>query len=83
MENLLKKGWKIEDDKLTKDFSFNNFKEAVMFFNALAYLSEKYNHHPDTLISYRNCKVTLFTHSEGKVTHKDIELATKIEEYLT
>lgn len=82
MDLLISKNWKIENQKLVKDFSFNNFKEVMIFVNAVAYLAEKYNHHPDILITYRNCKITLYTHSEGKITDKDIHLATKIEELL-
>ncbi|MEN3015765.1 MAG: 4a-hydroxytetrahydrobiopterin dehydratase [bacterium] len=81
--DLYSRGWALEDQKLVKNFVFNNFKEVVLFFNAIAYLAEKYNHHPDLVIGYKKCQVTLFTHSEGKVTDKDIELALKIEELVS
>ena len=44
-------------------------------------LAEKMNHHPDLFIhSYKKLKITLFTHSENKITDKDYDLAKKIDE---
>ncbi len=79
MEELISKGWKIEEGKLSKTFEFNNFKEVVMFFNAVAWEAEKMNHHPDTFITYKKCHINIFTHSEGKITNKDVELGRRIE----
>ena len=73
--------WQISNKSLTKEFEFRNFKEAVGFVNKILPLAEKANHHPDVFIhSYKKVKVMLFTHSEGKVTEKDYELAKEIDE---
>jgi 4a-hydroxytetrahydrobiopterin dehydratase len=72
--------WIKENEQLTKEFSFKNFVEAVSFVNSVAGLAEKNNHHPDILIySYKNVRLTLSTHSEGKVTEKDYHLAEQID----
>lgn len=72
--------WKIEENKLTKEFTFHNFVEAVAFVQKIVPLAEAMNHHPDILIyAYKKVKITLFTHSENKVTDKDHTLAKKID----
>jgi len=38
------------------------------------------DHHPDVLVhSYKKVKIMLKTHSEGKITDKDYELADLID----
>jgi 4a-hydroxytetrahydrobiopterin dehydratase len=72
--------WKIQDGKLTKEYEFNNFVETIDFANKIAKIAEVMNHHPDLLIhSYKKLKITLFTHSENKITKEDYGLAEKID----
>ena len=72
--------WIIENQLLTKEFSFNDFAEAVAFVNSILPLAEEMDHHPDILIhSYKKVKIMLYTHSEKKVTEKDHTLAAKID----
>jgi len=72
--------WQIKEEKLTREFEFENFTEAVGFVNQILPLAEEVDHHPDILIyDYKKVKVMLFTHSEDKVTDKDYELAEKID----
>lgn len=74
------KQWIKEKDQLSKEFSFKDFKEAVNFVNQVAQLAEQNNHHPDILIyDYKNVRLTLSTHTEGKVTEKDYKLADQID----
>jgi 4a-hydroxytetrahydrobiopterin dehydratase len=68
------------DDKISKEYSFNEFKDALEFIRKVAQLSEMMNHHPEINWNYDKVKITLFTHDEGKVTKKDIDLARKIDE---
>ena len=72
--------WTVENQKLVKEFTFNNFTEAVEFTNKVVPIAEEANHHPDIFIhSYKKVKIILFTHSEGKITDKDYNLAGKID----
>ena len=72
--------WKIKKGNLTKEFEFSNFVEVINFVNKIAKIAEEINHHPDLLIhSYKKLKITLFTHSENKITEKDYALAKKID----
>jgi 4a-hydroxytetrahydrobiopterin dehydratase len=73
--------WTKNDNQITKNFSFKNFNEAVDFVNKVAQLAEKANHHPDIfLYNYKNVRLSLTTHAAGKVTEKDYDLASKIDE---
>ncbi|MDZ7714608.1 MAG: 4a-hydroxytetrahydrobiopterin dehydratase [Balneolaceae bacterium] len=73
-------GWKHEDDKLKKEFSFENFREAMAFITRIAFEAEEQVHHPELFNVYNTVNIALSTHDAGgKVTEKDIRLATSIE----
>ncbi len=77
------KGWKLAEEgkSIQKDFSFENFTDAVCFLNQVAEIAEEANHHPDLhLTNYKNLRVVFSTHSDGGVTKKDFALAAKTEE---
>ena len=72
--------WQKEGEVLIKEFEFSNFTEAVKFVDSIVPLANDSDHHPDVLIdSYKKVKISLTTHSEGKVTQKDYDLAEKID----
>lgn len=72
--------WFIEENSITKNYVFPNFKEAIKFINKVAELAEEKNHHPDIkLFNYRNVTINLSTHRVGGVTEKDLELAKLID----
>jgi 4a-hydroxytetrahydrobiopterin dehydratase len=72
--------WKDLSKRITKTYSFVNFKEALIFVNKVGKLAESQNHHPDIHIhDYKKVTIYLSTHSEGGVTEKDINLAEQID----
>ena len=74
--------WNEEHNAVTKDFSFADFSEALAFVNCVGKLAEAADHHPDMFIhDYKHVRITLMTHSEGKVTDKDRSLAKQIDVY--
>lgn len=74
------KSWEISENKLSKNFEVKNFMEALAFVNKIGELAEEMNHHPDILIhGYRHVRIKLFTHSSGKITNLDYELAERID----
>ena len=76
--------WLKKGETLEREFTLKNFEEAISFVNRIAYEAEKIDHHPDILIhSYKKVKITLTTHSKGKVTEKDYMLAKLINELPT
>lgn len=74
-------GWSFEDDTITKDFSFSDFKEAMSFMVRVGFEAEALVHHPDWSNVYNSVTIRLNTHDAGdKVTEKDIKLAKAIED---
>lgn len=73
------KGWKLDDDELVKVYKFNSYTEGVAFANAVAWLAEAANHHPEIDIEWRKVTIDLTTHSAGGVTEKDFALAAQID----
>ncbi len=73
-------GWEHADDKLTKEFGFDNFRDAMAFINRIAFEAEEQIHHPEIFNVYNTVTISLSTHDAGgKVTAKDIKLAKTIE----
>ncbi len=65
-------------DAIQRQFGFASFSEAFAFMTRVALLAEKAGHHPDWSNSYDKVTITLSTHDAGGLSHKDIDLAEKI-----
>jgi 4a-hydroxytetrahydrobiopterin dehydratase len=73
-------GWEHENDKLSKEFGFDNFRDAMSFITRIAFEAEEQVHHPEIFNVYNTVNISLSTHDAGgKVTKKDIKLANTIE----
>ena len=74
-------GWSLADDSdsIRKEYKFKNFKEVIAFFNKIAGVSEKENHHPDLKISYNRVNVELSTHAVKGLSENDFILAAKFD----
>lgn len=75
-------GWKIADDKkILREFSFKNFKEAMIFVNRVADLAEEEGHHPDIMIhGWNKVRLELSTHAIGGLSENDFIVAAKIND---
>jgi 4a-hydroxytetrahydrobiopterin dehydratase len=72
--------WREEGSALVRDFEFSNFAAAMAFVNRVADVAEEANHHPDILVhGWNKVRLTLSTHSEGRITDNDHEMASKID----
>lgn len=75
--------WKEENDKLKRNFEFDDFSEAFAFMTQVAILAEKHQHHPTWSNTYNKVEIILTTHDEGnKITEKDRELAASIDQLM-
>lgn len=72
-------GWSRGEDWIQKKYQFENFLRAMSFVNAVAYMAESINHHPDILIDYNEVTLRNWTHAAGGITEYDFELAGKID----
>lgn len=72
--------WKEENNRLKKDFTFNDFQEAFAFMTRVAFLAEAHGHHPNWSNVYNTVSIELTTHDAGNVvTDKDRKLAAAID----
>ncbi len=81
MESWLKSHdrWRLENGALHAKFVFKDFVQAWAFMTLVALDAEKFDHHPDWSNCYNVVNISLFTHSEGRITNKDFALAEAIE----
>ncbi|MEE4278746.1 MAG: 4a-hydroxytetrahydrobiopterin dehydratase [Halieaceae bacterium] len=68
-------GWSVEDGKLYREFSFDDFVAAFAFMTAAALCAERANHHPEWFNVYNRVRVWLTTHDAGGLTRRDTDLA--------
>lgn len=68
-------GWTVKDDKLHKDFVFEDFVDAFGFMSRASMHIERINHHPEWFNVYNKLSVDLTTHDAGGITQNDITLA--------
>jgi len=72
--------WSERPDALERDFEFDDFAAAMAFVNRVADVAEEANHHPDIFVhGWNKVRLTLSTHSAGKLTDADHALAGRID----
>ena len=75
--------WTLQNDKLSRKFSFADFIDAFGFMSRVALLAEKMNHHPEWSNVYNRVSVELTTHDAGGISDRDFQLAERINQLLT
>lgn len=68
-----------ETSSLKKVFPFKTYTKNIAFVNAIAWIANKLNHHPDLEVSFNKCVVNITTHDDGGLSEKDFELAAQID----
>lgn len=71
-------GWELDGGQITRTVTRKDFRDALLYLNAIGYLAEQANHHPDILVSWNKVTLTLVTHSAGGLTGNDFALARQI-----
>lgn len=81
-EQLLQQipNWELdpETSRIQRDFTFKNFYQTIGFVNAVAYIANQQNHHPDLEVGYNHCKVIYHTHAIQGLSENDFICAAKI-----
>ena len=72
--------WTVVEDKLHRGYVFRDFVQAFGFMAQAALLAERAGHHPEWCNVYNKVVVDLTTHEADGITHKDFELARKMEQ---
>lgn len=71
--------WSLAERKITRDFQFKNFHQAMDFVNRVAAIANEQDHHPDIAISYNKVKLILTTHKIGGLSTNDFIMAAKTD----
>ncbi len=73
-------GWSFTNGSIEKTFNFKNYFETIAFVNALAWICNTQDHHPDLAVSYGRCVVRFNTHSVGGISINDFICAAQANE---
>jgi len=77
-------GWKLAENaqSISRRFEFKGFYGTMAFVNALAWVANRENHHPDFAAGYNYCEVTFTTHAVGGLSENDFICAAKVNALL-
>lgn len=77
-------GWEAGEDcrSLHRRLTFRNFHETMGFVNALAFIANREDHHPDLEAGYNRCTVHFSTHAIGGLSRNDFICAARINALL-
>lgn len=77
-------GWaaNTENTTLWRLFNFSNYYETIAFVNALAWIANQEDHHPELEVSYNQCKVFFNTHTVKGLSENDFICAAKVNQLL-
>jgi 4a-hydroxytetrahydrobiopterin dehydratase len=72
--------WHVEVDTLVRAVEADSFAEGIRLVDAVAEAADRRDHHPDIDIRWTTVTFRLSTHSDGGLTHKDVDLAAEIDQ---
>jgi 4a-hydroxytetrahydrobiopterin dehydratase len=63
--------WSVTDGFLVARFTFRSWFETLGFVNAVAWMAQTQDHHPELLVTHNRCDVRWNTHSARGITLND------------
>ncbi len=77
-------GWTLSEDgkSIQRRFEFKGFYRTMAFINAMAWIANSENHHPDFSAGYNFCEVTFTTHAIDGLSENDFICAAKVSALL-
>lgn len=72
-------GWALNDGSIEKTYRFANYLQTIAFVNALAWIANREDHHPDLSVHYDRCVVRFNTHSVGGISLNDFICAAQLD----
>jgi len=76
-------GWRLIDGALEKTYAFKNYHQTIGFVNALAFIANAEDHHPDLAVGYSKCTVRFNTHDVDGISVSDFFCASKVDALLS
>ena len=80
----LNEDWSLTEDatEIRRDYHFKGFNKTMGFVNAVAWIANGENHHPDLEVGWGHCLVRYTTHAIGGLSQNDFICAAKIDALL-
>lgn len=79
-------GWRLTGDgaavAIEKTFTFANYYETISFVNAVAFIANAQDHHPDLSVHFNRCVVRFNTHDVGGLSMTDFDCAALVDALL-
>ena len=78
--------WKLAGDgenvAIVKTYRFANYYETISFVNAVAFVANAQDHHPDLSVHYDRCVVRFNTHDVKGLSETDFDCASQVDALL-
>lgn len=76
--------WQVSADGtfISRRVEFKGFYKTMAFVNAVAWIANQENHHPDMEVGYNYCNIKYMTHAVNGLTQNDFICAAKIDALL-
>ena len=73
--------WALNEDatEIRRDFLFKGFYRTMAFVNAVAWIANREDHHPDLEVGWGHCLVRFSTHSIKGLSENDFICAAKVD----
>ncbi|NGX15879.1 4a-hydroxytetrahydrobiopterin dehydratase [Wenzhouxiangella sp. XN24] len=73
--------WSLSEDgtEIRRDFRFKGFYRTMGFVNAVAWIANQENHHPDLAVGWGHCLVRFSTHAINGLSENDFICAAKVD----
>jgi len=72
-----------EQTAISRVFKFKDYYATIAFANAVAWIAQQQDHHPELNISYNLCHIIYTTHSRDGLSRNDFICASRIDTLLT
>lgn len=69
----------VEEHHLERDFTFDDFRQALAFTNRVGELAESIGHHPEMYLTWGGCRVVIWTHKIDGLAEADFVFAAKVD----
>lgn len=75
--------WKLYGDgadlAIEKTYRFDNYLQTMAFANAVAFIAQRRDHHPDMLVQFHTCSVRFRSHDAQGISQNDFECAAQVD----
>ncbi|HEY1103819.1 MAG TPA: 4a-hydroxytetrahydrobiopterin dehydratase [Burkholderiaceae bacterium] len=79
-------GWILGGDgaavAIEKTYTFANYFDTMAFVNAAAFIAHRQDHHPELVVTYKQCTVRLNTHDVQGISATDFDCAAAFDALL-